>query len=86
MNWRHAFPIARRKTNARGQLEKAYQDFQNLNAELTAVKSESEQRAEQERLLRGLLLEREESQKLEGKNTALLEQMQTLKLLLRNVT
>ena len=66
------------------QLEKAYQDFQSLNAELTAVKSESEQRAEQERLLRGLLLELEESQKtLEGKNTALLEQMQTLKLLLQ---
>lgn len=42
------------------QLKKAYADFQNLNAELTAAKSDSEQRAEQERLLRALLLEREE--------------------------
>ena len=42
------------------QLNKAFQDFQNLNAELTAVRTESERRAESERLLRGLLDERQQ--------------------------
>lgn len=40
------------------QLKTAFNDFQNLNAELTSVRSESERQAENERLLRGLLDER----------------------------
>jgi chemotaxis protein MotB len=67
------------------QLENAYEDFQNLNAELTASKSEAEKRAEQERLLRSLLLEREAAQEaLSGKNATLLQQMRTLKVLLQD--
>jgi len=54
------------------QLEKAYQDFQHLNAELTASKTQAEERAEQERLLRALLLERDEKQRsLESERDAL---------------
>ena len=69
------------------QLNKAFQDFQNLNAELTAVRSESERRAESERLLRGLLSERQQErdqlsadkQALEAEQASLAEQLALLR-------
>lgn len=72
------------------QLEDAFADLQGLNAELTAVRSDVERRAEEERLLRALLLEREsegaelrnQAESLQDDNSALAEQMRTLQVLL----
>ncbi|MBT6276011.1 MAG: OmpA family protein [Chromatiales bacterium] len=70
---------AKKNQSLETQLQQAYQDFNSLNAELTTLKSDAEQKAEQERLLRGLLLERQqESDDLRGEQDELRDQRAAL--------
>ena len=70
---------AEKNKTLEGQLEKAYSDFQNLNAELASVRSESDRRAEEERLLRALLLERDaEKTALDAERGNLKQQLASL--------
>jgi chemotaxis protein MotB len=78
----------------KNQLNKAFADFQGLNAELTAVRSDAERQAETQRLLRGLLDERErerdalsqEKDELSTGKDALANQLQTLRAFVEDNT
>lgn len=76
-----------RNSTLEEQLQTAFRDAQNLNAELTAMRTDAERQAENERLLRGLLDERlkerdalaEEAGELDRQKSALAAQLSMLR-------